>query len=113
MGFQDKVIYTNDAIHYFYNDMSPEEAEKAEEMLKPHATTTFFSRTTGSAWQSIPSVYIYAELDNAIPLPGQQAMVNGCLAAGADITTETLKSSHSPFYSMPEELVKLIDKHAQ
>ena len=57
---------------------------------------------TGAGWHEIPSTYVIAEQDAAIPPPAQEAM------SGRAGSVHRLASSHSPFLSMPDELVEII-----
>jgi hypothetical protein len=60
---------------------------------------------TYEPWNSkIPCMYVFTELDNAIPLAVQQAMASSM----GDITTASLKASHSSFLSQPQNDAKLI-----
>jgi len=85
----------------FYNDLKPEDVKYWTSQLQPHALATFEASATGAAWREIPSSYLLAELDEAIPIASQEAMVKAAQDAGADLYTERCKSAHSPFLSMP------------
>jgi hypothetical protein len=50
----------------------------------------------------VPSTYVVCELDNAIPVPAQEAMAEH---AGA---THRLRSDHSPFLTDPDAVAELI-----
>ncbi|TLD32568.1 hypothetical protein E2P81_ATG05544 [Venturia nashicola] len=93
----------------FYNDLPEEEANKASSKLQYHASAAFSAIQTYSAFKFIPSTYIICELDNAIPPILQEVMAK---QPEADMIIERLKSSHSPFYSMPEETSLIIRKAA-
>ncbi|KAE9967015.1 hypothetical protein BLS_001101 [Venturia inaequalis] len=93
----------------FYNDLSEEEANKRSSELQHHATGAFYSIQTYSAFKFIPSTYVICELDNAIPVALQEMIAT---QPGADMDIIRLKSSHSPFYSMPEETSNIIRKAA-
>ncbi|WPH03064.1 Hypothetical protein R9X50_00593800 [Acrodontium crateriforme] len=95
--------------HFFYNDLSPEEAEKWIDLLKPQSMYVYAENTTYAAYNDIQSYYLYCGQDNAIPYLGQQAIVNLGLAGGAKIKTTLFEeASHSPFLSMPEKTSEYI-----
>ena len=57
---------------------------------------------TAAAWQTVPSTYVICEQDRAVPPAVQQAM-----AARAG-TVHRLESSHSPFFSRPDEVAEVV-----
>lgn len=59
-----------------------------------------------AAWRTIPSTYIFCELDNAIAPAMQESMIGG---AGLDFKDVLrLKAGHSPFLSRADELAMII-----
>jgi pimeloyl-ACP methyl ester carboxylesterase len=97
-------------IETFYNDVS--EPDKYVKMLKPHSYRTFASKLTHVGWKHIPSTYLLCEKDEAIPIQVQKNMVEGAQQAGANMKTEWVDASHSPFISIPEEMAKSIRRAA-
>lgn len=91
----------------FYNDMSEEDSRTAVVQLRPHSYQTFHSKCTHAAWKVVPSTYLYCLNDAAIPIFVQRNMVENT-AAGYPIRTETVDASHSPFFSMPDEVADAI-----
>ena len=65
----------------------------------------FKSKSTYEPWHVIPCMYIFCTNDNAIPL----AMQTGMAHQMGNITTYEIHSSHSPFLSSPDEVVKGIE----
>lgn len=59
-------------------------------------------------WGNIARFYIRTELDRALPLEAQDRMIQHVGVEG----TETLKSSHVPNFSMPDELASAVRKLA-
>lgn len=80
--------------------------------LRPHAWATKNAPATGEAYFKIPSAYLLCEDDRAIPLPVQQLLVNRAQQRGAQIETETIKTSHSPWLARPDEVAAYIRKQA-
>ncbi|KAL2800571.1 Alpha/beta hydrolase fold-1 [Aspergillus keveii] len=95
----------------FYDDMSPPEIETAISELNPHAYQSFSGIVTYEAWRDVPTTYLYCLQDKAIPMRVQRMLVQE-FARGAGIRTETVNASHSPFYSVPGEVVKAIRRAA-
>ncbi|KAL2820471.1 alpha/beta-hydrolase [Aspergillus cavernicola] len=95
----------------FYNDMEVGEVERAVAELKPHSYMNFHSVVGYAAWKYVPSTYLYCLRDAAIPIEVQRMMVEE-VAKGVAIRTETVDSSHSPFYSVPGEVVRAIRRAA-
>lgn len=92
----------------FYNDMTPAAVAAATAELKPHSLSAHRARLTYAGWKTVPTTYIYCTEDQAVVFPFQKYMVEE-VAKGYDFRTKTLEgSSHSPFYSRPEELVKVM-----
>jgi pimeloyl-ACP methyl ester carboxylesterase len=86
----------------FYNDCSDEDVEFAKAHLVPQAIapTTQKVHLTGQRYGRVPRVYIECLKDHAISLRMQRVMY----AAVPVQKVITMDTSHSPFFSAPEEL---------
>jgi len=93
----------------FYRDIPKEEAQKWTDKLQYHATKTFHSPQTYTAFKHIPSTYLICEDDQAIPAIVQEMMSSH---EGGLWTVERLKTSHSPFLSKPKEAADVIRRAA-
>ena len=99
--------------HYFYNDLSKEEAKKWSAVLRPQSWPAYCENTTYAAYMEIPSSYLYCTKDQAIPYAAQKGLVAAATEAGAQFGySETVEASHSPFLSMPERTAEFIRKVA-
>lgn len=87
---------------HLYNGVAPVEAERAAGLLVAQTVKSFSQPLTGAGWKSIPSSYIVARQDHAIPAQFQEAMA----ARASEV--RALDSGHSPFLSMPEALADVI-----
>ncbi|KAL3459034.1 Alpha/beta hydrolase fold-1 [Aspergillus heterothallicus] len=108
-----RTLVPRDPGRVFYNDL-PEGGEgvrAAVAALRPQSYGAFVTRVTYEAWRDVPTTYVYCLRDNAIDIEVQRGLVEG-VAAGVDIATETLDAGHSPFYSVPGELVAVIRRAA-
>lgn len=102
------VTRTEDSV--FYNDLPPEVAQHWVQRLTPFPVAALETPVEHEAWSDVPSAYIYCELDVAIPLAHQKYMVERVKKQGKAVFTFTLKASHSPFLSMPDEVVKAVQQ---
>lgn len=96
----------NRAEEIFYNDCSREDAGHAASRLEPQSLPSFTQTVRSVAWRDIPSTYLICERDNAIPPFIQEQL------AGRAGDVRRVDSSHSPFLSMPEQVVELITQLA-
>jgi hypothetical protein len=90
----------------FYNDLSPSEQEHWTSILKPHPAVAQTTALTNEAYQYVSASYILCENDQALPIFVQEELVKN---AGVEIETERIGSGHSPFLSMPERVVEIVE----
>lgn len=94
----------------FYADVKPEIAAKAVAAIAPMSLRSTTDPSTFAPWtQGFKMGYIFTEDDQAIPLVVQQGMAS--LFPDGSFTA-SLKSSHSPFLSMPEKLGEVLQEVA-
>lgn len=98
-------INPNTPEQIFYNDLSADEAKKSVGTLSHHSYGCLFTKLTYPAYKDIPTTYFLCEKDNAIPLFVQKKMVENARALGVQVDTVTFDASHSPFLSMPDDVV--------
>lgn len=91
-----------DPVAAFYADVDSETAAWAAGRLRPQAVKSFTDTVTAAAWQELPCTYVACTEDKALPYPAQEAM------AARSGTVVTMRSSHSPVFSHPDELADLI-----
>ncbi|KAH0351390.1 alpha/beta-hydrolase, partial [Aureobasidium melanogenum] len=103
-----KALYVPDPIQNFYHDVPEQMSQRAVDNLGGHPIAHAFSRPSKVAWREISTAYIICEDDRALPKGPQEQMINAVKAEGVDVETTSLKSSHSPFLSMPAETAKAI-----
>jgi pimeloyl-ACP methyl ester carboxylesterase len=85
-----------------YGDCSPEVAAEAKARLSRQSMAAIATPQTQAAWQSLPSTYLICDEDKAVPPPVQEAM-----AARAQ-TVRRVPSSHSPFFSRPDDVADVV-----
>ncbi|MFI6177760.1 alpha/beta hydrolase [Nonomuraea sp. NPDC051191] len=86
-----------------YGDLPDAEAEQAMSRLVNQTRRSFTEKADTAAWHDIPSTYIIAERDQALPPALQERMA----ARAAEI--RRLSTGHSPFLSQPDRLAALVD----
>ncbi|MCJ1377259.1 hypothetical protein MMC17_000351 [Xylographa soralifera] len=93
----------------FYNDLPKQQQDHWVSELKPHPAIAQLTPISYAAYMYHPVTYLYCENDQALPLEVQKMMVVG---SGPHFQTETCASGHSPFLSMPETVLKVVEKIA-
>ncbi len=88
----------------FFGDCSDEDAERAASLLcpEPLAPLTTPASITDANFGRIPRIYIETLEDKAVPPPLQKQMYEALPCE----RVLSMSTSHSPFLSAPEELVK-------
>lgn len=110
---------------HFYSDLPKEEQDTWARALVRHPAVCQYEPVHGQklkdeigtrvAWRDVEStVYLLCEEDEALPGFVQRMMIDrleteGGLGKGA-VRVECLEASHSPFLSMPEKVVELVEK---
>jgi len=105
---------------YHEDSISPAEAKSRASGIKPFANNVFKSKMSCEPWRCIPSTYVICEIDRALPVEVQEAMVGrtqGMFNEGKDEVkafgvVERCASGHTPWVSMPEVVVEFIVKAA-
>ncbi|WP_399895780.1 alpha/beta fold hydrolase [Streptomyces sp. BBFR51] len=91
---------------HLYADATEEIASRAAERLVLQTVKSFSEPLTTAAWKTVPSSYVVCERDRAVD-PGFQKVM-----AARSERSYTLPTGHSPFYSAPGELARLITADA-
>lgn len=105
-------VYLESLKNTFYGDVDDSALKHFVKTLhsdEPAGVTLAPTQTTVERFGQVPRFYLRCTLDNAIPLTGQNFMIEAVDAAmGNDTRVLDLASSHSPFLSMPEKLADLL-----
>lgn len=107
---ENGTVTANDPFALFFHDV-PDGREWVK-LLRPHAWVTKNSPATGAAYLEIPSSYLLCEDDRAIPLAAQEAMVEKARQKGARFETERVKTAHTPWLVVPDEVAEYIRRQA-
>ena len=99
--------------HALYSDLDEETQNHWVSKLQHQSFTALYhSKITYAAWRDVPTTYILCQQDKAIPIARQEKLVSDARAKGANIRTEWLDASHSPFLSQPEAVVAAVRRAA-
>lgn len=93
----------------FYGDMTAQDQEYHAKRLRPHSYRCFYQKLGYAAYKDVPSTYIFAEKDQAIPIEAQRGMVKG---SGVEWTEVILDTDHSPFWTKPKEVADAVRRAA-
>ena len=91
-----------------FSDLSPEEQEKWSKEFAHTSAVLFEGTSEYEPWNDgVPCAYIFTEDDGALPYPLQQQLAT---QLGPNAPTASLKANHSPFLSVPKELLEAVEK---
>ncbi|HET9908882.1 MAG TPA: alpha/beta hydrolase [Anaerolineales bacterium] len=100
-------IPQSDFVNHFASDVNPVSANVMYAVQQP-ANLGILGQVMGTpAWRSLPSWYMVAQNDEAIPPDAQRFF-----AQRMGATTVEIKSSHVPLVSRPESVANLIEQAA-
>ncbi|KAI0378507.1 alpha/beta-hydrolase [Hypomontagnella monticulosa] len=89
-----------------YNDLDEQSQEKWIQEVSYTSAALFEGVSNHEPWsEGVPCGYIFCTEDNGLPLSLQQDMA---ARLGPGTVTANVKSGHSPFLSVPDELVSAI-----
>jgi len=98
----------DDFVKHFAGDVDPAKARVMYAVQQPLAVVAFGEVMGAPAWKSLPSWYMVAQGDEAIPPDAERQF-----AARMGATTVEVASSHVAMVSHPDETAKLIQAAAQ
>ena len=98
----------DDFVNHFAADVDPVKARVMYAVQQPLAATAFNEVMGIPAWKSLPSWYMVATNDQALPPDAERLF-----AKRMGATVVEVPSSHLPFVSHPRDVVKLIETAAE
>jgi pimeloyl-ACP methyl ester carboxylesterase len=98
----------DDFVTYFASDVDPAQANVMWAVQQPLIGSALADVMGVPAWKSVPTWYLVATNDEAIP-PDAQRLFAGRMGA----TTVEIESSHVAMFSHPQETADLIESAAQ
>ena len=96
--------------HRFYNDLDEKARAHWVSELRPTPTVTQTTPLTYVAYMHHPVSYLFCTNDAALDVEIQKMMVARLEKNGIEVHTETCSSGHSPFPSMPEQVLELVNR---
>jgi pimeloyl-ACP methyl ester carboxylesterase len=93
----------DDYVSHFAADVDPAKAKVMYAVQQPLLTAAFGEPMGAPAWKALPSWYMVATEDEAIPPPAERQF-----AERMGATTVEVPSSHVPMVSRPDEVTRLI-----
>jgi pimeloyl-ACP methyl ester carboxylesterase len=97
----------DDFVGHFAADVDPAKARVMHAVQQPLAASALGDVMGTPLWKSVPTWYLVAQNDEAIP-PDAERQFAGRMGA----TTTEVASSHVPMVSQPDEVVKLVNAAA-
>jgi len=97
----------DDFVNHFAGDVGQTQARVLHAIQQPLATSAFGDVMGAPAWKTLPSWYLVAQNDEALPPDAERRF-----AARMGATTVEIPSSHVPMVSHPNEVADLIEKAA-
>ena len=97
----------DDFVNHFAADVDPTRARVMYAVQQALASSAFTDVMAAPAWRSLPSWYLVAQNDEALP-PDAERMFASRMGA----TTVEIPSSHVAMVSHPDEVAELIEKAA-
>ena len=94
-------ITASDPVAVFYADCDPAVAERAVARLGHQSWSSVTTPLPPTAHRAVPTTYVVADLDGALPAVVQEAMAEGRVDHVVHVD-----SAHSPFLSRPTELTR-------
>jgi len=98
----------DDFVNHFAGDVEPTQARVLYAAQQPLASSAFTDVMGVPAWKSLPSWYLVAQNDEAIPPDAERQF-----AARMGATTVEVPSSHVAMVSHPAEVAQLIETAAE
>jgi len=98
----------DDFVHHFAAHVDPVQARVMYAVQQPLAASTFADVMGVPAWKTLPSWYLVATDDEAIPPAAERQF-----AQRMGATTVEIPSSHLPMVSHPGDLAQLIETAAE
>ena len=94
----------------FYHDVPDGEAKYWVSQLTTQSLKALFEggEYVYAGWWDVPTWYIGTTDDKALPIVVQRMQVGTVRAQGAEVHYFELKSSHSPFLSMPADVAQVL-----
>ncbi|GKZ65960.1 hypothetical protein AnigIFM50267_010319 [Aspergillus niger] len=108
MKAEGDYVHCLEGAEYGFHDIPPVDRELWTSRLTHTSIAVFSGASSFEPWHVMPTVYIICEEDRALPPPIQEQMAEM-------LSTKwiyRLKSSHSPYLSMPDKVADILEELA-
>jgi predicted esterase len=95
--------------NHFYSDLPAVDQKKWVDQLVKHPALASQTQVTHLAYPYYPITYVYCEDDQMIPFEVQKLLVEKRKAEGVEVTEKWWPGGHSPFLTMPERILELLE----
>lgn len=102
-----------DPIHLFYADVEDERGREMAKLLVPRNAKAMADVVTFEAWSDVPVTYLRTEEDRVFSPEWQDRQIQAVREKGVRVGVESLRSSHSPFLSVPGEVIAGVERVAE
>jgi hypothetical protein len=94
----------------FYHDLPAEEADYWTSQLTTQSLKALFEggEYSYAGWMDVPAWYIGTVEDQGLPVVVQRMSVGMAREMGCNVEHRELQTSHSPFLSQPDEVVRIV-----
>ena len=103
-------VIVADPVQMFYHDLELDDAKYWVSQLTTQSLKALFEGGEHSytGWLDVPTLYVGTIEDHGLPVLMQRIAIGAARGMGGEIRHVELRSSHSPFLSLPNEVVWLI-----
>lgn len=106
---EDGMALLKNGVEALYHDIDRESAEDLSKKLVTHNFSVLSTTIIHTPWMDLPTLFVYCTRDLALSLDLQKIMVKNAVESGAaQLNVCSLESSHSPFWSMPAAVVRIV-----
>ncbi|KAL9595758.1 MAG: hypothetical protein Q9219_006256 [cf. Caloplaca sp. 3 TL-2023] len=91
-----------------YEDVEPHNARQMENLLVPQSGRAMTDTITYPAWQHVPTTFVKTRCDKILFPSWQDQQIKAVQDAGFSVEVTELESSHSPFLSMPDKMLAVV-----
>lgn len=106
---EDGMALVKNSLEAFYHDIERESAEDLSQRLVTNNLAVLSTTIIHAPWMDLPTLFVYCTKDAAISLNLQKIMVKDAVEnSAAQLSVCSLESSHSPFWSMPTAVVRIV-----
>lgn len=100
-----------DSALHFHNDLPLSVRQHWISQLLKTPRITNYTLISHVAYLYHPVAYLYCEGDQALPLEVQKLMVEKVKRLRVIVDEETCAAGHSPYLSMPEKVLEIVEKY--